>query len=169
MYCSIAKYMMNKIPLDKRDKTWSILEKEIQSQAKNKDKSLIISGKWKKFIRTQSGYNIFSVDNAWIKTNLCAYFGHGGHGLVHEFIPLGEIWVSSHHYKEGKSTISRCPCRIREKTKKVSKNFFDSTVVHEVKECEQMKKGKTYWKAHQLALQKEKELGLLSDPFDDSK
>lgn len=169
MYHCIVEYVMKKIPPDKRDKTWSILEKEIQSRAKNKDESSVIDGEWKKFVRAQSGYNIFSVDGRWIKTNLCVYFGHGGHGLVHEFIPLGEIWVSLHHYKEGNSEISHCKCKVNQRWPKVSKNFFDSTVIHEITECDEMKKGKTYWKAHQMALQKERELGLLPDPFDDSK
>lgn len=160
--------MNRKISKDKRDKTWAILERGIQSRAKDKDKSFILGGKWKKFIRTQSGHKIFSVDGKWIRTNLCVYFGHGGHDLVHEFIPLNEIWISSHHYDEGDSEIAKCGCRVSKKGQKVSKKYFDSVVIHEITECEEMKKGKIYWKSHQIALQKEREIGLLPDPFDDT-
>ena len=164
----LQHYMLKQnVPKDKRDKTWSILEKEIQLGAKNKDGSFALAGKWKKFAGAEKGYKIFSVDNRWIKNNLCVYFGHGGHGMVHEFIPLDEIWISSHHYKEGRNYVSDCPCKIRKKGLKVSRNFFRSTVLHEITECEEMKKGRNYWKSHHKALEKEKESGLLPHPFDD--
>ncbi|MEK6863480.1 MAG: hypothetical protein AABW53_02170 [Nanoarchaeota archaeon] len=155
------------VPKDKRDKAWPILEKEIQLGAKNKDSSFALAGKWKKFAGTKNRYKIFSVDNRWIKNNLCVYFGHGGHGLVHEFIPLDEIWVSSHHYNEGRNDVSDCSCKTNRKGQKVSKNYFDSTVIHEITECEEMKKGRNYWGSHQIALKKERTAGLLRDPFDD--
>jgi len=148
---------------DKRSKLWAVLEKEIQSRARNKDESFRLSGKWKKFIGKRSGHKIYSVDGRRIRNNLCAYFGHGGHGLVHEFIPLDEIWVSSHHYNEGDSKIAHCNCKIKRNNHRVSKKFFESTLIHELTECEEMKKGKPYWEAHQVALQKEKEIGLLSE------
>lgn len=155
------------LPKDKRDKTWSILEKEIQLGAKNKDRSFALAGKWKKFVGAEKGYKIFSVDNRWIKNNLCVYFGHGGHGMVHEFIPRDEIWVSSHHFNEGRNYVSNCPCKTQKKGQKISQNYFKSTVIHEITECEEMKKGRNYWGSHQIALKKEREIGLLPDPFDD--
>lgn len=82
---------MLKIPTDTRDQTWRDIEKKVQLDAKNKDKRFVLKGKWKKFVRREQGYKIYSVDGRWIKTNLCVYFNHGGHGLVHEFIPLDEI------------------------------------------------------------------------------
>jgi len=151
-----------------RDKLWPKLEKEIQSRASKKDKSFILSGKWKKYIRKQEGYKIFEVDGKWLRNNICVYFDHGGHGFVYEFIPLNEIWINSHHFNEGKSEISNCSCKVKTKNQKVSKKFFDSTVIHEIKEYEEMKKGKPYWEAHQIALKAEKEAGLLSDPYDDT-
>lgn len=154
---------MKQLKKDYRDKLWAALEQEIRCRASKKDKTFILSGKWKKFVRKQNGYKIYAVDGKWIRDNLSVYFGHGGHSLVHEFIPNNEIWISTHHYQEGKSEISRCSCKIKNKPKKVSKNFFDSTVIHEIKEHEEMKRGKNYWRAHQIALEKEREVGLITD------
>ena len=151
-----------------RDKTWTELEREIQNRAKLKDKSFVLSGKWKKFVRKQEGYKIFLVDGSWVRDNLCVYFSHGGHGWVNEFIPKDELWIASHHYSEGKSVLSNCGCKVKNKNQKVSKNYFDSSVMHEITECNLMKKGMGYWPAHQRALQKEREIGLLKDPFDDT-
>jgi hypothetical protein len=118
-------------------------------------------------VRKQGAHKIYAVDGAWIRNNLCFYFGHGGHGLVHEFIPVDEIWVSTRHYHEGRSSITRCGCLTRSKTQKVSEAYFKSTVIHEIKEYEQMKAGKRFWVAHQAALKKEQQVGLLSDPYID--
>lgn len=153
---------------DTRDTLWPKLEKEIQSKASMKDTSFILSGKWKKYVKTQDGYKVFEVDGKWLRNNICVDFGHGEHGLVHEFIPIDEIWICSHHYHEGNSEFSKCSCKVKRSNQKVSKRFFDSTVLHEITECDEMKKGKTYWEAHQIALQAEKEAGLLSDPYDDT-
>ena len=153
---------------DKRDKLWKVLEKDIQSRAGKKDKSFILSGKWKKFVRFQEGLKIFKVDGEWVKNNICTYFDHGGHAFVYEFIPVNEIWINSNHYYKKDFPVSTCGCKTKTKNQKISKNFFESTVVHELVEFKEMKKGKNYWTAHQLALRAEIELGLLSDPYDDS-
>jgi len=158
---------MSKLPLDKRNKLWRLFEKKIQQCAARKDKGFVLEGKWKKFIREESGYKIFAVDGRWVTANLCVYFAHGGHGLVHEFIPMDEIWVTSHHYNEEEDAVFSCICETKSKGQKCSKNFFESTIVHEIVECEEMKKGNNYWKSHQIALAKEREIGLLVDPFDD--
>jgi len=158
---------MVKLKKDERERLWSHLEAEIQKRSKTKDRKFRLKGEWKKFVRVQSGYKVYAVDGSWIRKNLCVYFTHGGHGLVHEFIPVNEIWVSTHHYNEGESYLSKCNCKRKFKNQKVSKNYFDSTVIHEIEECEQMKKGKKYWEAHQLALRKEIKVGLLKDPFND--
>ena len=150
---------------DKRDQLWARLEKEIQNRAGKKDNKLVLSGKWKKFIRKQGKLSIFAVDGKWIRNNLCVYFGHGGHGYVHEFIPKNEIWISTHHYDE--SRLVRCGCRLRKKNQRVSKNYFESTLAHEITEFNEMKEGTKYWKAHQIALEKERSLGLLKDPYTD--
>ena len=151
---------------DARDKLWSRLERVIQSRAGKKDRSFKLIGTWKKFVRNQQGFKIFRVDAQWIHNNLCAYFGHGGHGWVFEFIPRNEIWIASHHHR-GTSDVDCCNCTVRSNNQKVSQNYFDSTVLHEIAECALMKKGMAYWPAHQRALQVERSAGLLKDPFDD--
>lgn len=145
-----------------RDKLWAELEADIQARARKKDKNFILKGKWKKFVRTQDGFKIFSVDGAWVRNNLSVIFDHGGHGYVHEFIPLDEIWISTHHFHETKW--NQCGCNNIKKNQKVSKNYFDSCVIHEITEFKEMKKGKIFWTAHQIALNKEREIGLLPDP-----
>ncbi len=156
------------IPKDERDPFWPILEKEIQGKALKKDPGFVLTGPWKQFVRDEAGHAIYAIDGTWIRNNLCAYFGHGGHGYVHEFIPDGEIWVSTHHYDEGEDDISKCNCTVREKNRLVSQNYFDSTALHERTECEAMKTGRPYWEAHNLALEAERQAGFLKeDPWTD--
>ncbi|HCJ66661.1 MAG TPA: hypothetical protein DHV62_04865, partial [Elusimicrobia bacterium] len=57
-----------------------------------KDKSLKINLK-KESLGEQYDFKIFKVDSEWIKNNLDVTFGTGGHGLVHSYIPMDEIWV----------------------------------------------------------------------------
>lgn len=155
--------MAKKFKKDTRDKLWAKLESEIQSRADKKDKNFVLSGKWKKFVRRQENFKIYVVDGKWVRNNLSVIFAHGGHGYVFEFIPKNEIWVSTHHPNE--TRWSRCKCKLLKKGQRLSKNFFDSTVIHEITEFKEMKKGKIYYQAHQIALQKEKEMGLLKNPF----
>jgi len=152
---------------DSRNPVWAQFEFEIQKKAAHKDSKFVLKGSWKKFVRKQDGFKVYAVDGKWIRRNLCVYFGHGGHEFVHEFIPKGEIWVSTHHYSEGKPDFVNCNCIVKTKQQKVSKNYFESTIVHEITECKEMKKGKSFWESHQIALLKETELGYLSDPFSD--
>ena len=152
---------------DNRRLRWSDLEGAIQKQARKKAKAFVLAGAWKEFLRTHGTYKVFAVDGSWLRANLCVYFGHGGHGLVHEFIPMDEVWVSTHHYDDGDTDLSKCNCKRRTKRQKVSKNYFESTLIHEIEEHEQMKKGKPYWEAHNIALEKEREVGLLKDPCGD--
>jgi len=158
---------MPKIPKDNRDKLWAKLESDIQETAKKKDKRFRFKGKWKKFVRKQRGYKVFAVDGDWVRHNLSVTFGHGGHGFVHEFIPLDEIWITTHHYRNKISKIMSCGCEVETKDQKVSKKYFDSTVHHEITECNVMKKGIRFWKAHHIALVAERVAGLLADPFID--
>jgi len=149
--------MSIKFKKDNRDKLWSELELKIQKRAKKKDKKFILSGKWKKFIRRQEGFKVYAVDGEWVRNNLSVIFGHGGHGYVHEFIPRNEIWISTRHYED-------CGCENIKNGQKVSKAYFDSTVIHEITEFKEMKKGMIFWKAHQIATQKEVEAGILKNP-----
>ena len=151
------KYIFKK---DNRDKFWTKLEKNIQNSALKKDKRFVLSGKWKKYVRRQDGFKVYLVDGEWIRNNLSVTFGHGGHGYVHEFIPNDEIWVEKNH-PESINNIK--------KGEKMSKKFIDSTIIHEMTEFKEMKKGLNYWKAHQIALEEEKELGLLKDPYKEIK
>lgn len=153
---------MKQTTKDNRDKLWAKIELDIQKRGNKKDKNFRLTGKWKKFVRKQGGFKVYAVDGTWIRNNLSVIFGHGGHGLVHEFIPLNEIWISMRHYSETKW--NKCPCRNIKKNQPVSKNYFDSCTVHEITEFKKMKKNLPYWTAHNMALEKERELGLLPDP-----
>lgn len=153
---------------DTRDKLWKKFEHEIQAKGTKKDPHFRISGIWKKFLRKQNEMKIYVVDGTWIRNNLCVYFGHGGHGLVHEFIPNNEIWISTHHYDESAWNGGQCGCTVRGRNQAVSKKYFESTIIHEMAENKFMNQGKSFWTAHQLALKEEIKIGLLKDPFDDT-
>jgi hypothetical protein len=156
-----------RIKEDKREKLWREIEASIQKKSSQKDKKFRLTGKWKKFLKKDSGYKVYRVDGKWIRTNLCCYFGHGGHGFVHEFIPMDEIWISTHHYNEGPYDLQKCNCKTRTKNQKASDAYFKSTTLHEITECEWMKKGKSFWESHNLALEAEEEAGFLDDPYAD--
>lgn len=131
---------------DSRDPLWAELELGNQKRASKKDRSFRLTGRWKKFVRQEGRLKLYAVDGAWIRSNLCIYFGHGGHGLVHEFIPMNEVRVSTHHYHESLLSIERCDYKTRTKNQKVSKAYFESTALHEIEEHE---------------------AGWLNDPFED--
>jgi len=80
------------------------MEEKIQSLALKKDSKFKLEGPWKKFRGKRSGQKVYAVDFAWVYSNLSVLFHHGGHGYVHEFIPLDEIWVSYNHH-------SSCKCK----------------------------------------------------------
>lgn len=152
---------------DPRPRLWADLEREIARVGAKKDKRFFLRGTWKTFVRKSGGFKVYAVDGTWIRRNLCVYFGHGGHGLVHEFIPLNEIWVSTHHYADGVTEITRCICKRRSPRQKASQACFDSTVLHEIEEHRLMRRGMAYWPAHKKAEEKERAAGLLADPWDD--
>ncbi len=147
---------------DIRDKLWEQLERDIQKRGNKKDKKFILNGKWKKFIRKQNRFKIYAVDHEWVSNNLSVIFGHGGHGYVHEFIPHNEIWIATRHF-------DGCDCKNTKNGRKVSQSYFNSTIIHEITEFKLMKKGMIYWRAHQIALQKEIEIGFLKDPYTEIK
>jgi hypothetical protein len=133
-------------------------EKEKRKRATQKDNTFILSGHWKKYIRDEDGFKVFAVDGEWVRNNLGIIFGAGGHGCVHEFIPLNEIWISTHHY-------DGCGCdNLKSKDQEVSNQYFESTVIHEITEFREMVAGMTFWEAHEIALEKEREIGILKDP-----
>ncbi|MEK7606728.1 MAG: hypothetical protein AAB444_00820 [Patescibacteria group bacterium] len=143
---------------DTRKITWKELEKDIQIRARRKDARFSLRGAWKKFLRKQEGFMVFEVDGDWVRANLSIIFGHGGHGLVHEFIPHRAIWVSARHFKN-------CGCRGVARNQHMSPRMTASTTLHEIREYQEMKKGRAYWPAHQMALEAERKAGFLDDPF----
>jgi len=134
------------------------IELAIQKSALNKDRGFTLSGPWKEFIREEKGIKIFKVQGSWIRNNLLTSWEHGGHGYVSEFIPLDEVWVSDTHPEY-------CICKNVNEKREISSKFFESSILHELVELELMAKGMIYAKAHQIALQKEKEAGMLKDGY----
>ncbi len=143
---------------DNRGKLWSTLELKIQQRASGKDKLFKLKGPWKVFMRKVAKISIYAVDGEWVRTNLSVIFGHGGHGYVHEFIPLNEVWVATKHPND-------CDCKNVRVDRDMSKAYSESTIIHETTEQIEMEKGKIYWEAHNIALEKEREAGLLKDPY----
>lgn len=146
-----------KIPKDKRSKLWSEIEKDVQTRAPKKDKKFNLAGKWKKFLRQEGGFKVYVVRGEWVRNNLSIIFGHGGHGFVHEFITHNEIWIDTHHID--------CNCKNVRKDRKMSDSYRDSTTLHEITEYIEMKKGKKFWLAHNLALEAERKAKILPDPY----
>jgi len=140
---------------DNRELTWADLEEDIQTRAHRKDPDFYLDGHWKVFIREQKGFDVYMVDGSWVRNNLSVIFGHGGHGLVHEFIPINEIWISSTHFEGCEHDLDH--------TDEVTQEYFDSCTVHEIKECQEMQNGKDFWTAHQIALEEERKLGLIPE------
>ena len=149
---------MTNTPIDNRTYSESDLEAKIQATASKKDPDFRLEGSWKKFMEEREGIKVYSVDFDWVYNNLSVLFHHGGHGYVHEFIPLDEIWVSYNHHHS-------CKCKNIRDDNAVSERYFEATVRHELLELSLMKQGMEYWQAHNQALEKEKEWGLLEDPY----
>ena len=115
-----------------RDVTITDIEKAIQSRWWKKSHFEIEMPKTQfTYIR---GFTVFIVDGEWIRNNLDVTFGTGGHGLVHSFIPMDEIWID--------------PANESEK----------SLMFHEIYEFELMKTGMNYWNAHQKTIEDSKGL-----------
>ncbi len=141
---------------DTRNPLWADIEKEIAYRASTKDPTFRLEGLWKTFVREQDGVKVFAVDRKWVQANLSCTFHHGGHGYVHEFIPLEEIWVSTHHHADEPSgPFGSCSCADA-KNEAVSESFFESVVTHELTELNEMEKGRMYWDAHTTALEEER-------------
>lgn len=146
-------------PKDTRKITWPEIEEDIQQRAPKKDPLFRLAGPWKKLVGTHDGFQIYLVDGTWVRNNLSVHYGHGGHGIVHEFIPNDEIWVSTHHFN--------CGCKDVKPGQPVSREWFESTMEHEITEFKNMSLGRDFWQAHNQALEKEEDLGLLPDPYSD--
>ena len=107
------------------------LEKDIQIRATSKDSKFKLEGTWKIFVRTSKGFKIYAVVGEWVRSNLSVVFGHGGHGYVHEFIPINEIWVDVEHHRRSDYD---CGCNKRYKGGKVSESYFNEIIKHEIAE-----------------------------------
>jgi len=81
------------IDLDGNDYDVDDIDKAVRSRWHLKDSDLEIKGLDKKLIEERDGFKIYEVDGEWIRNNLDVGFGTGGHGLVHSYIPLDEVWV----------------------------------------------------------------------------
>ncbi len=142
------------------EELWREGEKAIQANARLKDVSFKLDGPWKFFLMKSREFNVYIVDEQWVRRNLCWYFGHGGHGYVHEFIPLDELWISKYHRD--------CECVNVISGQPVSDAFVDSTILHETIEMYLMARGYPYHKAHEVALEAERKAGYLKDPYGES-
>ena len=69
------------------------IEAAIASRWWKKDGALHIGGLVNEPLASVYGFRVGRVDGEWIRNNLDTTFGTGGHGLVHTFIPLREVWV----------------------------------------------------------------------------
>ena len=127
---------------DRRELKWSEIENDIQERATKKDLHFKLEGEWKKRVGAMNSFSIYQVDGEWVRNNLSVIFGHGGHGFVHEFIPLDEIWIADCHW-------DGCDCK--EKTSRLSKKDFKSIALHEIKEFKAMEEGLPFYEAHKLA------------------
>ncbi len=88
--------MLNKLkPVDLTGNDYSIndIDSAVRSRWDKKDKHLEIEGLEKKFLGEKDGFRVYEVDGEWIRNNIDVGFGTGGHGLVHSYIPMDEIWV----------------------------------------------------------------------------
>lgn len=145
--------------IDDRKITWAEIEADAARAGRLKDPEFRLSGPWKKPVSVlYDGTRVYKVDGDWVRNNLSIIFGHGGHGMVHEFIPLDEIWVSEKHR-------AACECKNIRPDMMVSQNYFDSTVLHEHVELLAMLDGDDFWTAHNKALAAEAVAAFLDDPF----
>lgn len=69
------------------------VEKAIASRWHRKDPEFYIGGLKRQSAGYFAGFSVLRVNSEWIRDNLDVTFGSGGHGLVHTFIPLTEIWI----------------------------------------------------------------------------
>lgn len=159
----VARHLQALESVSERNLDWDDLEKAVQLRGPAMDPSFRLTGPWKRYVREQEGFKVYLVNGTWIRNNLSVIFGHGGHGLVHEFIPNDEIWVVSRHYDE--PGVGDCGCKLGDVP--VSQEYFDSCTAHEIAEFKRMLQGDTYEEGHEHALKVEEELGLLGDPDGD--
>ena len=146
---------MRGLPPDDRTLSWAELERWIAERAGKRDPNYHPAGNWRTFLRKEGEFSVYTVNAEWVYNNLTVQFGHGGHGYVHECIPLDEIWVAKEHTaqcayeEEDKQAHARGkPIEARER---------DCIVVHEIAEFRAMQSGASFWVAHNKALEVEEQ------------
>lgn len=127
-----------------RTTTIADVEAAIASRWYRKDAAFQIEGLPKTRLGESAGFTIYRIDAEWIRDNLDTTFGTGGHGLVHTFIPLDEIWVDD-----------------REQP-------WPQVALHEAVEFHHMmEQNDEYWAAHQKALRAEHHARATPDTLED--
>ena len=145
---------MRRLPPDTRTLSWAELERDIAERAIKRDPTFRLTGLFDThYLRDQDGFRIYIVDAEWVYNNLTVQFGHGGHGYVHECIPLDEIWIAKEHtaecaYQEEEREAHRIGKRIQDKER-------EAIIVHEIAEFRAMQSGMEFWAAHNLAVEVE--------------
>ncbi len=81
------------VELDGNDYDVNDIDLAVRSRWNLKDPGFEIKGLDRKLIEERDGFKIYEVDGEWIRNNIDVGFGTGGHGLVHSYIPMDEIWV----------------------------------------------------------------------------
>lgn len=117
-----------------RRRTWKVchLERDTQLRSKNKNPKIKIVGLYKKYLFKIDGFRVYLVNGEQVRDNLYIWFGIGGHGRVHAFIPNNEIWIEL--------------CKNYEYTAR--------TIIHEIHEFKMMSK-LPFYHAHLSALTEE--------------
>ena len=92
-----------------------------------------LEGIYRLKVGQRKSFNIWIVDGAKIRKELYTDFLFGGNNGRYKFIPEGEIWIDN----------------------AISVEELEFTIIHEVFECDLMKQGATYAKAHEAATQEE--------------
>ena len=148
---------MHRLPTDDRTLSWAEIERWIAARAGKRDPSYRPAGNWRTFLRKEGEFSVYTVDGLWVYNNLTVQFGHGGHGYVHECIPLDEIWVAKAH--TGECAYSNEDSAAHAVGTPISQRERDLIIVHEISECKLMAVGYDFWTAHHIAVRKEEEYG----------
>jgi len=122
-------------PAGSRSRLWGNLEADIQERSADKDEGFELNGEWKRFVGNNDGMKVYEVDPEWIRTNLSVCFGTGGHGRVHEFIPMDEIWVAP-TWADGT---------------KLTDDDLSNVIAHEIFEFRKMGESDSFLEAHRKA------------------
>ena len=146
---------MRRLPPDTRTLSWAELERDIAERTSKRDSGFRLEGPWRRYLRQQGGFTCYVVDAEWVYNNLTVQFGHGGHGYVHECIPLDEIWVAKEH--TGECAYENEDSAAHSVGAPITQRERDCIIVHEICECLAMQRGYDFWTAHNIAVRKEEE------------